>query len=159
MNEKINSLGHELEIVSNYMTIQKIRYGERLQYQENVPEKLREIQLPHLTIQPLVENAIYYALEEVIGPCLIEVSARQENDFFIVSVKNNGSQFENQALQKMLDGTTAPHGFGVGILNIQKRIQIIYGPEYGLELCNEKEDVAVVNIYLPGGHNDETIDC
>lgn len=154
MNEKMNSLEHELQIVSNYMTIQKIRYGERLQYRENVSKELLNIQLPHLTIQPLVENAIYYALEEVIGPCLIEVSARQEKDFFVVAIKNNGSQFENQALEKIQNGTTASHGFGIGILNIQKRIQIIYGSEYGLELRNENDDIAVVNIYLPGGKDD-----
>ena len=152
--DKVNSLAHELQIVSNYMTIQRIRYGDRLQYREAVPEKLLSIELPHLTIQPLVENAIYYALEEVIGPCLIEVSARQEDDRFVVSVKNNGSQFESHALEHMIDGTSSGHGFGVGILNIQKRIQIIYGTEYGLELCNEGEDIAVVNIYLPGGHHD-----
>ena len=159
VKEKMNSLGHELQIVSNYMAIQKIRYGERLEYYENVPEELLSLQLPHLTIQPLVENAIYYALEEVIGPCRIEVSAHRETDRFIVSVKNNGSQFEDHALEKMLDGTSPAHGFGVGILNIQKRIQIIYGTQYGLELCNEPDDIAVVNIYLPGGQHDKTSDC
>lgn len=151
--DKINSLEHELQIVDNYITIQKIRYGDRLQYRKSVPDSLLDIRLPHLTIQPLVENSIYYALEEVIGPCLIEVSARQEEDYFIVSVKNNGSQFEPHALENMINGTSPGHGFGVGILNIQKRIQIICGNEYGLELCNENDDIAVVNIYLPGGHH------
>lgn len=159
VKDKVNSLKHELQTVSHYMTIQKIRYGDRLQYCEHVPETLLDIELPHLTIQPLVENAIYYALEEIIEPCLIEVSARQENDFYIVSVKNNGSQFENHALENMINGTSSGHGFGVGILNIQKRIQIIYGPQYGLELCNENDDIALVNIYLPGGHHDKITHC
>lgn len=77
VKEKVVSLKHELEIVSAYITIQKIRYGDRLEYMENVSENLMNLQLPHLTIQPLVENAIYYALEEVIGPCRIEVSAKK----------------------------------------------------------------------------------
>ena len=126
---------------------------------ENVSENLMNLQLPHLTIQPLVENAIYYALEEVIGPCRIEVSAKKSDHLFIVSVRNNGSQFEEYALEKIASGQTSTHGFGVGILNIEKRIQMIYGTEYGLELCNEDEDTAVVNIYLPGGTEDEIIDC
>ena len=159
VKEKVVSLKHELEIVSAYITIQKIRYGDRLEYTENVSENLMKLQLPHLTIQPLVENAIYYALEEVIGPCCIEVSAKRSGNLFIVTVRNNGSQFEEHALEKMASGQTSTHGFGVGILNIEKRIQMIYGTEYGLELCNEDEDTAVVNIYLPGGTDDEVIDC
>lgn len=157
VKEKVVSLKHELEIVSAYITIQKIRYGDRLEYMENVSENLMNLQLPHLTIQPLVENAIYYALEEVIGPCRIEVSAKKSDHLFIVSVRNNGSQFEEYALEKIASGQTSTHGFGVGILNIEKRIQMIYGTEYGLELCNEDEDTAVVNIYLPGGTEDEII--
>lgn len=154
VKDKVNSLGRELEIVDNYITIQKIRYGDRLQYRKSVPDSFLDIRLPHLTIQPLVENSIYYALEEVIDPCLIEISAHKEADYFIISVKNNGSQFEPHALENMLNGTSPGHGFGIGILNIQKRIQIIYGNKYGLELCNENDNIAVVNIYLPGGHHD-----
>ncbi|MDO4321477.1 MAG: sensor histidine kinase [Lachnospiraceae bacterium] len=157
--EKMYSLRHELKIVVDYMTIQKIRYGNRLQYHENVPESLMELQLPPLTIQPLVENAIYYALEEVIGTCHIEVTGRETENRCIISIRNDGSQFEDHILEKLQDGTALVHGFGIGILNIHKRIQIVYGPEYGLELCNEDEDTAVVNIYLPGGNYDKTANC
>ena len=157
--EKMYSLRHELKIVVDYMTIQKIRYGDRLQYQEHVPEYLMELQLPPLTIQPLVENAIYYALEEVIGTCHIEVTGKRTEDLCIISIRNDGSQFEDNILEKLQKGTALVHGFGIGILNIHKRIQIIYGPQYGLELCNESEDIAVVNIYLPGGKHDEITDC
>ncbi len=159
VKDKVVSLEHELRITAAYITIQKIRYGDRLEYSEDVPRGLLELQLPHLTIQPLVENAIYYALEEVIGVCRIEVSARKEGELFIVTVKNNGSQFEENALEKMMSGKTAAHGFGVGILNIEKRIQIIYGENYGLELGNADEDTAIVNIYLPGGTDGKTADC
>lgn len=157
--EKMYSLRHELKIVVDYMTIQKLRYGNRLQYSENVPECLMNVQLPPLTVQPLVENAIYYALEEVIGACHIEVTGRETDRFCIISIKNDGSQFEDNILEKLQNGTAMVRGFGIGILNIHKRIQIIYGPEYGLELCNENEDTAIVNIYLPGGAYDKTVNC
>lgn len=157
--EKTFTIGHELQIVSSYITIQRIRFEERLQYEEKIDPDILGTEVPQFTIQPLVENAIHYGMEEIIEPCHICVTGRKrENGCIVIEVKNNGSQFEENLLDKLEKEEVAPRGFGIGLLNIHKRIQIIYGPDYGLELVNEEESYAVARVIIPGGKHAETAD-
>lgn len=140
---------HELEIVRHYIAIQKLRFEERLDYEECVEPDALKAELPQLTIQPLVENAINYVLEEVAEVCEIRILGHVEETDIQIQVVNNGSQFEDNLLEKLEQGVVVPHGFGIGLLNIHKRIQLIYGPEYGLTLYNSDEDHAVAQIRIP----------
>lgn len=157
--EKTFTIGHELQIVSSYITIQRIRFEERLQYEEKIAPDILGTEVPQFTIQPLVENAIQYGMEEIIEPCHICVTGREREDgCIVIEVKNNGSQLEENLLEKLEREEVTPRGFGIGLLNIHKRIQIIYGPDYGLELENEEESYAVARVIVPGGKHAETTD-
>ena len=147
--ETTTTLEHELQIVRNYITIQKIRFEERLFYTENVDENLLQIELPQLTIQPLVENAINYVLEEFIDTCCIAVTTEIRENTVYIRVTNNDSQFEENLLKKLQNSEIKPHGFGIGLLNIHKRLQLIFGVNYGLELYNPDESHAVAQITIP----------
>lgn len=144
------SLRRELESVQCYMTIQKYRYEERLDYQILVPENLMSCLVLKLTLQPLVENAIRYGLEENTERCLVEITAEADhgNKALFVYIKNNGSSFEENLLEKLKTHEVEPHGFGIGLLNIRDRMQLTFGEAYGLELYNE-EDLAVVRLIFP----------
>ena len=72
------SLADELDIVNRYVTIQKIRFEERLQFELDIPENCLDASLPKLTLQPLVENAIYHALDKMLEPCHIRLSAADQ---------------------------------------------------------------------------------
>lgn len=143
------TLEHELEIVRHYIAIQRLRFEERLDYRENLDPAVLSAQLPQLTIQPLVENAINYVLEEVADTCVIEVRGLLDGGRILVQVINTGSQFQPDMLDKLERGVIVPHGFGIGLLNIHKRIQLIYGGEFGLSLYNSDEDHAVAQICIP----------
>lgn len=138
----------ELELIGCYMTIQQFRYEERLQYQVNVPPDLLNYEVLKLTLQPLVENAIRYGLEENTEACLIQILAEASDTQLFLYVKNNGSYFEDNLLQKLESGQISPHGFGIGLLNIHERLLLTYGPESGLILYNEG-DLAVARIAFP----------
>ena len=86
-----------------------------------------------------MENAIRYGLEENTEGCLISISAEAcpEKDQLIIYVKNDGSAFEDDLLSKLENRQIEPHGFGIGLLNIQKRMQITYGEAYGLTLYKD----------------------
>jgi two-component system sensor histidine kinase YesM len=140
----------ELEMVQCYMTIQKYRYEDRLEYEVKVPPNLLGCCVLKLTLQPLVENAIRYGLEENTEGCKIQIVAEQEENILHVMVINNGSAFEEKLLEKLRAHQVTPHGFGIGLLNIQERMELTYGSAGSLDLYNEKEQaVARLTIPLP----------
>lgn len=142
------TLKEEVTLVGHYLTIQRFRYSENLCYTLSIPPECENILIPPITLQPLVENAIRYSLEQEGELCAIEVSAALNGDILHLKVCNTGSQFENDLLQKLEEKTVLPHGMGVGLLNIHHRFQLIYGREYGLHLYNQ-DDCAVVEITFP----------
>ena len=128
--DKTFTVRRELEIVKSYLTIQQIRFEDRLEYTKQIDDSIMDISLPHLTIQPLVENAINYAMEESTEVCHIQIEGTRSGDYVYIDVVNNDSQFEQDLLRKLDQGLVTPHGFGIGLLNIHKRIQLTYGSEY-----------------------------
>lgn len=150
-----STLKNELQIVRNYITIQKIRFEDRLHYSENIDSAILDCEIPLLIVQPLVENAIRYGLEVNIDACTIMVNVFSANGKITIQVINDGSQFEEDTLEKLISHQMIPHGFGIGILNIQKRIHMIYGKQYGIRLKNIDEEHAMSEIILPMGNVQE----
>lgn len=137
----------EIELVRSYLSIQNFRFEDRLTFSIDVPEELMVAQIPKLTLQPLVENAIHYGLEENTDECTISVTARREGSILYISVSNTGSLFDEDLLEKLRSGQITPHGHGIGLLNIDQRIKLTFGEEYGLNLFNHEESaVAMVRI-------------
>lgn len=145
-----STLGSELDIVNNYMTIIHLRYDERIVFCNEIPESLYSLSLPQLTLQPLIENAINYALEEMAETCTIRLCVCPSDEELVLKISNTGSQFPEDLLHKLSNAEIMPHGFGIGLLNVQNRLQLQFGPEYGLELVNDElQDLAIVYIHLP----------
>lgn len=138
----------ELEFTKSYLTIQQIRYEDRLEFIMDIPESLYQIPVPKLSIQPLVENAIHYSLEQNTGTCTILLQTQCSDNQLRIIVKNDGSQFEEDLLEKLRAKSIEPHGMGIGLTNIDSRIKLNFGPEYGLLLYNEGE-MAAAAIILP----------
>lgn len=144
----------ELVLAENFMTIQKLRYPQRLKYHIDIPDTYQNMEIPKFTIQPLLENAIHYGLEESSEVCLITVHAYSSDSKLIIEVKNNESAFEDNLLEKLDAKEILPHGFGIGMLNIHKRLKITYGSQYGLKPFNREDketgqEYAVVHVILP----------
>lgn len=149
------TLAYELELVDSYITIQKIRFEERLEFKVITDEKAKEGMIPPLTIQPLVENAIHYGMEEMTEVCHIYLQAEVKEGVLTIQVRNEGSNFEEELLEKLKNKSRSPHGFGIGLLNIDQRIRLLFGEEYGLTLSNE-HDFAVATIKMPFRKEEET---
>ena len=145
---KDSSLRQELELVKYYMNIQGIRYDDSLTYSIDVEEDLLGIYLPKFTLQPLVENAIHYTLEDDSDECFIKIHAHRNKDMVVIIVANTASSFEENLLGKLLLGKILPHGFGIGILNVNKRLELAFGESYKLSFFN-KDDFAIAEIYIP----------
>lgn len=144
------SLEKELDMTDAYITIQKYRFEEHLEYSSHCTPELYSAQIPKFIIQPLVENAIHYGLEECMEVCHIAVNIELEKDSRIlhIYVKNNGSRFEENILYRLRSSELSSRGLGIGLINIEERIKLMFGPMYGLTLYNEGE-LAVARIDMP----------
>lgn len=147
-NKDLIPLFEELEFLDNYIQIQKIRFKERLDFQICTPPSLASIQIPKLCIQPLVENAIKYSMECSDETCVIRVNITEEAEYYRIQVSNSGSSFEENLLTHLQQKTTQPQGSGVGLLNINSRLQLLYGEQYGLHIHNE-DGMAIVILRIP----------
>lgn len=136
---EVISLREELEHVTSYLEIQSIRYHSRLSYEIHVEDRWLEIQMIKLVLQPLAENSIYHGIKEKQGAGIIKIFASENESgkerFTELSVWDNGAgipeeklAFINETLKK--GGTDCEAGYG--IYNVNERIRLFYGKEYGL---------------------------
>lgn len=142
------TIREEIDLVENYLTIQKCRFESMLNYRIQADPALCNAQIPRMVLQPLVENAISHAMENLIEECFIEILIERKEDTLYIQVRNTGSRFEDGLLDKLKSGEITPKGFGIGLQNIDERIRLMYGPGYGLTLFNEN-DMAVALITMP----------
>ena len=144
------TLEKEFAILSSYIIIQKYRFENHLDYISHCEEKLLMAHIPKFIIQPLVENAIHYGLEECMEICHVEVNIflEETEENLHILVKNNGSLFEDNLLQKLYSHQIQSRGSGIGLININERIKLMFGSDYGLQLYNE-DDKAVAQIDIP----------
>lgn len=132
------TLGEDLPMAKEYLRIQLLRYGDRLQADFSIPEALLGIRIPSMTIQPLVENAVIHAAEEMLEQCRIRVYAYTEGDHAFVVIENNGPPVDARILDKLDSGEIQPRGMGIGLRNIHRRIQLTFSDAYGLRVHSEK---------------------
>jgi len=147
-SRKLFTLSEEMDLVHYYITIQQIRFQDQLQYEETIDPDVLSASVPKMVVQPLVENAVRYAVESSLDLCRISVIISRAGDDLQIDVENSGSQFESDLLEKLQNAQIAPHGFGIGLINIQERLQLTFGRQYGLTLFN-RNGCAVARITIP----------
>lgn len=146
--EDLIPLCKELSILDSYINIQKIRFKDRMNFYLETPMDISDIYVPKLCIQPLVENALKYSLEYNDEYCNIHVTVKEEENDYIIKVSNTGSQFEDNLLDKLRNNEIISQGSGIGLNNISKRLELLYGSNYGLKLYNIDE-MATVLLQIP----------
>lgn len=149
------SLNEEIRHVSNYLYIQKIRYGEKLNYSIEIEETLYRLQVPKLILQPLVENSIYHGIKEKRGAGTIYITARlsQAENTLILCVADNGQGIPPDRLRQ-LNGALAgdastQNAPSFGLFYIAERIRLSYGAGYGLKLDSVFGEGTTATVTLP----------
>ena len=140
--EKI-PLKEEINHIKEYLYIQKQRYEDKLEYKISIQEELENIEVPKIILQPFVENAIYHGIKNLDTTGIISIYSQIVENKIELIIEDNGIGFEaakKQALMKM---------GGVGIKNVNKRIQYYYGKEYGAKIDSSFKTGARIIITLP----------
>lgn len=148
----IISIKEEIQHVRSYLEIQQMRYQDILEYEIDVPEEFYQNTIPKITVQPLVENALYHGIKNKRGKGKITVRGYREDSFFILEVRDNGIgmqterlvQVRNALLYKQLAESKV-----YGLYNVNERIRLNCGEEYGLRISSTYQEGTTVKILLP----------
>ena len=116
----------DVQLVRSYIEIQQLRYKRRAAFTLETDGDLDSWYLPHFTLQPLVENAIKYGVEESEDVCKITVAAKADDDTLLLTVHNTGAAIDAQRLTEMRSFTVKPQGHGIGLKNIYERLSMLY---------------------------------
>src|SRR5690606_7469201 len=146
-----------LSTVKNYIIIQQYRFEERLDFHVEVSPDLYEYLIPKLTLQPLVENAIHYALEQMMNPCEIKIYSILHNDSFCLIVQDNGPGMDPYILEKVNKGEIKTRGQGVGLNNINDRLKLSFGEIYGITIKSTPNEGTRVIVKLPYEKGEEYV--
>lgn len=139
----------EKQHVYSYLEIQQMRYGDILEYKIEFDEGIGECLIPKITLQPIVENAIYHGIKNKRGKGNIKVTGKQEGDIVKFVVEDNGAGMTKEHLQKILEEQQGERKQGFGMANVNERIQLYYGREYGIQIESELGEGTKVIISVP----------
>ena len=127
-------LSEEIDMVERYLTIQKIGFGERLRSEIDVDPELRRTQIPCMLLQPLVENAVLHGAEPMKRPVTITLRARQQGDFLLIEVADDGAGMSPEQVQAINNGQFASRKQSVGLRNVYERLRGEYGESCRFEV-------------------------
>ncbi|OHE71831.1 MAG: histidine kinase, partial [Treponema sp. RIFOXYC1_FULL_61_9] len=147
--QEIIPIGQEIEHVESYLTIQKIRYKDKLDYEISVDPEIRRFRTVKLILQPLVENAIYHGIKNKAEAGKIVVSGRRTETGVELAVSDDGVGMGAEQLQSLLSRSSEPNGNGLGVRNVDERIKLYFGDEYGLMYESAEDEGTTVRVRLP----------
>lgn len=148
----IISIREEFEHVANYLTIQNIRYKNKFTYDIQLPEELAHYQTLKLILQPIVENAIYHGIKMKKEVGRLTIRAIDADDMIIFEVSDTGKGMTKEqliALENTLKGMKENIIQSYGVKNVNERLKIFFGPQYGLNFMSEYGVGTTVTIKIP----------
>lgn len=147
----IISVRDELQHAKSYMNIQRIRYKDAFSVTFDVDPELEEYCAVKLTLQPILENSINYGVDPMDDCGEIFIRVKKEEDLLVLSVEDNGIGMSEEEVSLLLTDSNRKrkHGSGVGLVNINNRLQILFGKEYGLFIESEPDEGTRVSIRIP----------
>lgn len=135
---RMTTVGDEIDHVRQYLFIQKERYQDKLRYTISADEEILKKRIPKLILQPIVENAIYHGIRNMEKQGMIEIKAKKQEDYIIFTISDNGVGYD---IESEKTG-------GVGQSNVDKRIKLYYGGEYGVSIESKQGKGTTVTLKL-----------
>ena len=150
--QSISTIAKEEEHVSIYVHLQNMRFHDSISFVSDIPDELMEYPIPKLTLQPVIENAILHGILETDHKSgTIVLTGWMENEDIVLLISDDGVGIPAEKLANLLtgNGTGSSGGTNIAVYNTHRRLQILYGPEYGLTYASEPGKGTEVQIRLP----------
>jgi len=159
--DKLVTLEEELDNVENYFKIQYYRFGEKLKLKMTYPddEDVFQLEIPKLTIQPFVENAIFHGIEKKVDRGTVEVKIETTQQKVMVTISDNGVGMDEQKVEEINSyliraaanhiGESSRQRGGIAMKNVNSRIKLLFGEEYGIQVYSTKNIGTDIKVILP----------
>ena len=149
--KEIISLKQELDHIRSYLIIQNMRYDNIIELDVQVDACYDDVKIPKMTLQPLIENSIYHGIRVKEGKRgVVEIRIRQEDSDVWIVVADSGTGMSQEEIDEMNQSISVyDESFGYGVRNVNKRIEIMFGPKYGLHFRKNEHEGVSVEIHLP----------
>lgn len=149
----------EIINIENYIQIQKFRYGSKIEYEIEMDTQIKKEWIVKLTLQPLVENSIYHGVKEMREKGRIEIKGWKEENLIYIEVSDNGVGIPTERMAHILEGSNNGKRYSYGLYNINQRLQLHFGKEYGLKIQSQEGKGTKITVKIPvgterGGHNE-----
>lgn len=146
----IITIGDEVQLNYNYLSIQKFRYTEYLDYKLEFEEEILKYSIPKLTLQPLIENSIYHGLKQKEEKGNLIIKGYRDNNTIKIEVIDDGVGMDEDKIYQLLHPKNEVNkGNSFGISNVNSRLKLLYGEQYGLNIESEVGKYSKVTIKLP----------
>lgn len=151
-SDEFITIEEEMEILKNYVKLQMIRYPSAFCVDYKVEDSIGNQKIPAFVLQPIVENAIFHGMKKN-KICEIKITAEIENKRIKIGIEDNGNGMNDEQVEQALNKEN--HVNGIGIINVNERIKLNYGNDYGLFIKSEEGIGTKVTLWIPKG--EETI--
>ena len=141
-------LEKEIEHAKSYLKIQNYRYKNQFTYHFQVEESCLPYYCNKITLQPIIENAIYHGIDRMVDEGHIEIRVWEEEQAIVMTVEDNGVGMTKEQCVDILEREPGDRR-GIGIKNVNDRIQIYFGEQYGLQITSEPDEGTCVKIRIP----------
>lgn len=149
------TVAEEIEYIKNYLKLMNIRFDYEIFLSLNIPECIYAQQIPKMSLQPIVENAIYHGIEQMAEDTNIYIKGLVKDKSCVIEITDAGrgmSEEDVERLYKKISGeieTTGGSGNGIGLKNVQDRIKINFGEEYGIEIASKLGCYTKIMVRIP----------
>lgn len=159
--ENVVTVQDEINNIQHYIMIQNYRFEDKFLFQvemESEDKAAYSCQIPKMTIQPIVENAIFHGLETKQGECRVIIRIRLTENLVLLTVSDNGIGMDGIQLKKLREGLeeekkstgdNSSHGNGIALYNVNQRLKLLFGESYGLHVYSIKGEGTDVEIQMP----------
>lgn len=146
VEDEIVMIKDEMKLIENYLFIQRYRFVDRLSAEVRIDPAIEDALIPRLILHPLVENAIVHGFENKRGIVCLSIRGYAAGNEIQFELTDNGIGMDTATLKRVRSGT---QGGGIGISNVQKRLQLYYGESYGLHIVSEANKGTQISFRIP----------
>ena len=133
----------------SYLQIQQVRYKDIMRYTINLAPELGDVLIPKLTLQPLVENALYHGVKLKRGPGHIYVGGRAEGEDILLQVTDDGVGMSPERLEELRSALDRGERVGFGLSTVHERVRLFFGPPYGLSISSQQGVGTTISVRIP----------
>ncbi len=164
-SEDVVLVRNEVESITDYLKIIQIRHQNKYDIRVNVEEEVKDMPMPKMILQPLVENAVFYGLESTSRAGELLIEGKREGDFLYFVVENSGNSISREKAEELMrvfeenrredNERLFSEKSGIGLKNIDKRIKMLYGEQFGISIGQRKGGGTGVKVKLPAAETED----